>query len=586
MSEIEHTTKKKPRAALYLRVSTDEQAKEGKYGLQVQEERGRAFCDSQEYSLDEKHVYSDDISGGLPIEKRPKLSELFEAARNKEFDVVVVYKTDRLARNLRILVNAIHELESLSIAFRSVTEPFDTSTSFGRANLNLFGTFAEFEKEMIRERTMNGKIKAAKTGKWVTGIPPYGYRLDPKTRKLVPEPKEARVVRQIYTWLVDEKLSLAEIERRMNARQVPAPYSTKITVRETNNYWYKRTIGRILTNEVYVGTFYFRKYMRPFNNLTSITDKRKLRPRSEWIEMSAPAIITAEMFEAAKRQLLHNREFAERNKKREYLYSKLIYCSKCGHKMFGGYQPPRKKWEYEGGRYYHGIYRKGGAVGTSKRCEWCPQYSEARLEPIWECLKEILHNPKNMAAPLKQYVYKEEDPRRVKERLEEIGDLLDGIRKKRMKIADLLISDHITEEQFKDYEKEYSRDEQKLNDESTLLRQTLLTKQEQTERETVIQQSYQKIREKLDSVSYEEKARIISIFIERITLYAREDYAEVVFRFHRDVDVSGANKATPVCGDVCGGFNLVLLIKTISEKERRSFILRMNPGMYIPKAIV
>ena len=219
--ELKQPDKKKLRAALYLRVSTDEQAKEGHYGLEVQEERGRSFCESQEYLLEETHIYQDDISGGLPVEKRPKLKELFESAQRKEFDVVVVYKTDRLARNLRILVNAIHDLEKIGIAFRSVTEPFDTSTSFGRANLNLFGTFAEFEKEMIRERTMNGKLKAAKAGKWVTGIPPYGYKVDKKTRKLVLIPKQAKVVQTIFKWLVDEKLPLREIERRMNQMKIP-----------------------------------------------------------------------------------------------------------------------------------------------------------------------------------------------------------------------------------------------------------------------------------------------------------------------------------------------------------------------------
>src|ERR1700748_3347150 len=122
-TETTTPVKKKQRAALYVRVSTEDQNKEGHYGLEVQEERGRQFCESQEYILDEAHIYRDEKSGGLGIEQRPGLKELFAAAERKEFDVVVVYKTDRLARNLRVLVNAIHNLEMLSVAFRSVTEP-------------------------------------------------------------------------------------------------------------------------------------------------------------------------------------------------------------------------------------------------------------------------------------------------------------------------------------------------------------------------------------------------------------------------------------------------------------------------------
>src|SRR3989344_4262721 len=469
--EIKQPNKKKPKACLYLRVSTDEQAKEGHYGLEVQEERGRSFCESQEYSLEETHVYQDDISGGLPVEKRPKLKELFEAAQRKEFDVVVVYKTDRLARNLRILVNAIHDLEKIGIAFRSVTEPFDTSTSFGRANLNLFGTFAEFEKEMIRERTMNGKLKAAKTGKWVTGIPPYGYKVDKKTKKLVLIPEQAKVVQQIFKWLVDEKLPLREIERRMNQMKIPPPYSTKIKVRQTHNYWYRRTIGRIAVNQVYTGHFIYRKYKRPFNNLTSLVDENKHRPKEEWVELETPPVISPEMFELAKRQLLKNRDLAKRNQKREYLYTKLIWCGKCSYKLFSGFQPPRKHWEESGGRYYHGCYRKPDAVGTTQRCDWCPQYGENRLEPIWESLKDILKNPKNVYKTLERYIYKEQDPATIHSRLEEIEKELVVVREKQKRVAELYIDNQIDKKQHESYSSEYKQEEQNLGVEATRLKQ-------------------------------------------------------------------------------------------------------------------
>ena len=581
--ELKQSDKKKLRAALYLRVSTDEQAKEGHYGLEVQEERGRSFCESQEYLLEETHIYQDDISGGLPVEKRPKLKELFESAQRKEFDVVVVYKTDRLARNLRILVNAIHDLEKIGIAFRSVTEPFDTSTSFGRANLNLFGTFAEFEKEMIRERTMNGKLKAAKTGKWVTGIPPYGYKVDKKTKKLILIPEQAKVVQQIFKWLVDEKLPLREIERRMNKMKIPPPYSTKIKVRETYNYWYARTIGRIATNQVYTGHFVYRKYRRPFGNLSSLIDESKHRPKEEWVEIETPPVISPEMFELAKKQLIKNRDLSKRNQKREYLYAKLIYCGKCSFKLFSGFQPPRKHWEGSGGRYYHGVYRKPDAVGTTQRCDWCPQYGETRLEPIWETLKDILKNPKNVYKPLERYIYKEQDPATIHSRLEEISKELAVIHEKQKRVAELYIDNQIDKKQYESYSSEYKLEEQKLGDESTKLRQTLLTKKEKADREVAIRNAYEQIKEKLDIVSYEEKTQIVRFFIERITLYARDNRAEVVFRFPNTIETTSVKLVSQKPTDF---FPLILNIKTMSENERRVQILKANPLMYIPKTLV
>ena len=586
MNNQNQKTEKKQRAALYLRVSTDEQAKEGHYGLEVQEERGRSFCESQEYTLSEEHIFSDSISGGLPVEKRPSLTRLFEAVKRKEFDVIVVYKTDRLARNLRILVTAIHDLEKMGVAFRSVTEPFDTTTSFGRANLNLFGTFAEFEKEMIRERTMNGKLKAAKSGKWVTGIPPYGYKVDEKTKRLVLVPEEAKVVEKIFHWLVYEKLSLNEIERRMNQMKIPTPYSTKVTKRETQNFWFKRSIARMLSNEVYTGTFYYRKYKRPYNNITSVIESSRQRPKEDWVPMSCSPVISMEMFEGAKKQLLHNREFARRNLKRDYLYSKLIWCSKCDFKMFGGFQPPKKQWEFSGGQYYHGIYRKEDSTGTSKRCEWCPVYSEARLEPIWECLKEILKNPKNMLAPLERYVYKEIDPTLTKTRLEEIDVALSTIERKQLRASELYVDEHIAKPQYDQYLNEYKRDIQKLNDEATFLRQSLLTKKEKNDREQVVNQAYEKIKDKLENVSREEKTKIISFFIERITLHAKEDYAEVVFKFPEHTQAPKTRNVSMAPQEGIKTFPLVLNIRTISEEERRMTIFMATPGMYKPKILI
>ncbi|MDO8452045.1 MAG: recombinase family protein [bacterium] len=586
MDEKTYINQKKPPACLYLRVSTEDQNSEGHYGLEVQEERCRSFCESQGYSLNELHVYKDEMSGGLPVERRESLKKLFEAAARKEFEVVIVYKTDRLARNLRILVNAIHDLEGMGVVFRSVTEPFDTSTSFGKANLNLFGTFAEFEKEMIKERTTNGRIKAAKAGHWIIGVSPFGYSVDKTTKTLVLEPEQAKIVRKIFHWVVDEKVSLREAERRMNQLKIPSPYNAKYKKKKTLNYWHRRTIGRILTNEVYTGTFYYRKYKRPFGNLSSLVDKRKLRPREEWIELKTPPIITPEMFEATKNQLLKNREFAKRNQKREYLYSKIIYCGKCGYKMFSGFQPPKRKWPGAGGNYYHGVYRNDQPAGTTKRCEWCPVYAESRLEPIWECLKEVLKNPKNMFDPLEKYLFREENPENVKVRLEEIGTELSSVREKQSRVDELYINGQIDQSKYKEHNSTNSIEEKKLSDEATRLRQSLLTKKEKVEREVAIREAYEQVKKRLETISFEEKAKIIRLFIERVTLYAKDDHASVIFRFPSSTETTTVKLGEKVSSEQSKYFPLVLNIKTMTIEERRKQIVSNYPLLYLPKTLV
>lgn len=582
---METEIKKKIRVSLYLRVSTDEQTKG--YGLTVQKEKLLAFVQSQDYFLDEKHIYSEEgFSGTLPVDSRPQLKQLFTDAQNKEFDIVLVYRLDRFFRKTRLLLEAIDLLGSYNVGFRSTTESFDTTNSTGKFMTTLLGAVAEMERDTIRERTSNGKLCAAKAGKWVTGIPPYGFKVDKKTRKLILVPEEAKIVERLFKWLIEERLSLNELERRMNQMKIQSPYSTKVKKRTTNNYWYKRTIGRVLTNEVYTGRYFYRKYKRPFNNLTSITDKNKLRPKGDWVQIEAPVVISPETFELAKQQLMRNREFSKRNQKREYLYSKLIYCGKCNYKMFSGFQPPLKSWGGSGGRYYHGVYRKDNAVGTTQRCQWCPNYAETRLEPIWECLREILKNPQNMFQPLKQYIYKTENPQLAKTRLKEIETELITISEKRDRATELYVNGQISKTQHETYVNQYKNDEQKLKDETIHLHQTSINKKEKAEREVSLNKTYEQIKDRLENVSYEEKQKIIFLFIERITIYAKEDYVNVVFRFPSYTKTENISLAERVSQEKDESFPLILNIKTISELERRIEVIKSNPLMYKPKTLI
>ncbi len=580
------TTNKSLRAAIYIRVSTDEQTKG--YGPAVQEEKLRAFCKSQsdEYLLEDEHIYRDDgYSGSLSIEHRPALSRLFENAKENKFDVVLVYRLDRFFRNTRRLLEALDILRSHDIVFQSATESFNTNEPTGRLLITLLGGIAESERETIRERTMSGKLRAAKEGKWVTGVPPYAYRVD-EHKKLYVIPEEAKIVRKLFQWATVEKLPLREIERKMNQLKVPPPYTTKYEKKQTLGYWHKRTIGRILTNSVYTGTFYYRKFKRPFNNLTSITDKRCLRPREEWILLKTPPIITDELFEETKMQLLKNREFAKRNLKRDYLYSKIIYCGQCGYKMYSGFQPPKRKWPGAGGRYYHGVYRNDQPAGTTKRCEWCPVYAESRLEPIWECLKEVLKNPKNMFDPLEKYIYREENPENVKERLEEIDTELSSVRTRQSRVDELYISGQIDKEKYKEHSDSNQREGERLGGEETQLRQSLLTKKEKTERTLAIKQAYEQIKDRLENVSYEEKIKIVSLFIERITLYAKDDHASVIFRFPSSTETTTVKLGAKVSSEQSKYFPLVLNIKTMTIEERRKQIVSNYPLLYLPKTLV
>lgn len=358
---ITHLNNENPkrRAAVYLRVSTDEQVEKGN-GLRVQEDKLRKHCELNEYELKEQYVYIDDgYSGSLPTNSRPALKRLFEDAEQKKFDVVVVYRIDRFFRKGARLSDAMDELGKLGIAFKSVAEDFDTGTPNGKFFAQLLGIVAELERETITERMSGGRERAAKDGKWVTGVPPYGYVVNKETKLLEIVPEEAEVVRKFYHWLVYERCSLSEITRRANELKMSAPKHNTQKKRKTFNYWWKRSINRVLLNEVYTGDFYYRKYKRPFKYLDAVLEKEHQRPENEWIPLKVPVIISKELFQASVRQLKKNKENSKRNTKRPYLYSTLLHCGYTGNKLQSGYQTPKVgKDSPTLGKYYHTYVRE------------------------------------------------------------------------------------------------------------------------------------------------------------------------------------------------------------------------------------
>src|SRR3989338_11525425 len=138
------------RVALYIRVSTEDQVREGT-SLEVQREflEGYAKREGWEIYYPEKdRIYTEDGYSGYALE-RPALSKMLKDARLKKFDVVLVYKIDRFARNNRLLLNLVEELDNAGIGFKSATEAFDTVSAAGKLALSMLGTVAQFERDRI-----------------------------------------------------------------------------------------------------------------------------------------------------------------------------------------------------------------------------------------------------------------------------------------------------------------------------------------------------------------------------------------------------------------------------------------------------
>src|SRR5689334_21722838 len=191
--------------AVYLRVSTEEQRE--RQSIATQRDFASRYCGLHQHDIHK--TYADDgVSGTVPLEQRPAGIQLLADARGGNFDQLLVFKLDRLGRETRLILNAVAELEKYGVRVRSMTEEFDTATATGRLMLTMLSGFAAHERELIRERSVEGTKRLAEAGAWLGGIVPYGYRKSGEKAEsrlvlsecLIPgaEISEAEVVRTIY----------------------------------------------------------------------------------------------------------------------------------------------------------------------------------------------------------------------------------------------------------------------------------------------------------------------------------------------------------------------------------------------------
>jgi site-specific DNA recombinase len=181
------------RAALYARVSTEEQSR--RESIETQIHYARQQCEREGIPLGQ--IYKDEgVSGTVPFESRPGGKQLLADARAGKFETVLLYKVDWLGRSDVVSHIARHHLETLGVGLRSLTEPFDTSTPHGRFMFSILSANSAMERENIRERSRAGLYRVASQGRWACGRPPYGYRLE--NQRLVPDEEEAKILRRIF----------------------------------------------------------------------------------------------------------------------------------------------------------------------------------------------------------------------------------------------------------------------------------------------------------------------------------------------------------------------------------------------------
>jgi site-specific DNA recombinase len=201
------------RCAIYTRKSSEEGLEQEFNSLDAQRESGEAYIKSQEHEGWEclpTHYDDGGFTGGNM--ERPALKRLLADIEAGKVDCVVVYKVDRLSRSLLDFALMMGTFETHGISFVSVTQQFNTASSVGRLVLNVLLSFAQFEREIISERTRDKIAAARRKGKWAGGHPILGYDVDPRGFRLVVNEDEAVRVRAIFELYLELRAMIPAVE--------------------------------------------------------------------------------------------------------------------------------------------------------------------------------------------------------------------------------------------------------------------------------------------------------------------------------------------------------------------------------------
>lgn len=360
-------TDKKILCAIYTRVSTAEGLGQEFSSLDNQRESAESYIQSQKsegwVACSER--YDDGGFTGANTD-RPALQRMVDDIKEGRINCVVVYKVDRLSRSLLDFSQLLQFFDEHQVTFVSVTQHFNTNTSMGRLTLNILLSFAQFEREIISERTRDKMAAAKKKGRFIGGRPGLGYDIDPKTHKLVLNPDEAKIVKEIFA-LYLEKQSLLEVAKILNEKNYKTKYFISSKGRKFGGIAFTNCgVQLIIKNVLYTG---------------------KVKYHNELYDGQHEAIVTMDDFKKAQAVLGNNRREWRSPQKETIngLLNGLLRCKACNSAMFAIYT--KKK----GCKYHYYVC----ANAQKRGYETCPTRllnAEHTENKVAELIRQVLND--------------------------------------------------------------------------------------------------------------------------------------------------------------------------------------------------
>lgn len=305
------------RAAIYVRVSTQYQVDRASLPVQRSE-----LVNYAKYALDiPDFVIFEDAGYSAKNTDRPDYQQMMARIRTGEFSHLLVWKIDRISRNLLDFAAMYSELKQLGVVFVSKNEQFDTSSAMGEAMLKIILVFAELERNMTAERVSAVFLSRANDGIWNGGKVPFGYAYDKQTKTFSILEDEAKTVRLIYA-LYESSKSLVTVSKALNERGIKT---------RSGSEWSPTTVHTMLSNPFYSGTYRY--------NYRNESDPHHHVPKKkeDWILVKNhhPAIVSPE-HQVAVELILASKSYGKNQtyqRKNIHAFAGLLTCGYCGSTM-------------------------------------------------------------------------------------------------------------------------------------------------------------------------------------------------------------------------------------------------------------
>lgn len=529
------------KVAIYARVSTVEQAEDG-YSIDEQERLLKEYCDK--HNLEVYKTYSDRGISGKDIKHRPELKQMLKDSEENKFDMVLVWKINRLSRKLADVLKMVELFEKNNVTFKSYSEPFETNTPAGKMQFQMMALIGEFERGTIAQNVKMGMLARAREGKWC-GNRVLGYDIvqvegslnkKRKETKLVINEKEAESVRLIFNDYSNGK-GYKAITSKLNK----LGYKTK----KENNFSVG-SIRDILTNPVYIG-----KVRYNVRQDWSEKRRRNINPNPIIVDGIHEPIINIELWDKVQKIMESKKGKPKRIYDGEYPLTGILKCPVCGagmvimrttNKLADG---TKKRISY----YACGNWKnKGTAVCNSNsiRVDKANEYVFGKIGELLSnerMVKTIVDNinktRRNNIAPSKN-------------KLERLNKELEKLKNKKQKLLEAYEDDILSKKEFQDRKQELDNIIEGLEEE----RQPLLVNITDEVNEEVPYKLVKEILQNFSKVLLKCKTRekqkmLLHMLISEITIGKDREIESIKLKINGDIieylnkEEGESKKATP-----------------------------------------